>query len=125
MWGNGRSVWAQLGPPGRFSQRLSASRNRAAKPGVVGEDAPSDLSAGADDLGGDVDYSGGEGAELHGQQTAALRVVGVDPAGMDGQEQGGPGLEGPGQSGHGHVGPVGVEVVDRGVQRPDGFELGD
>ena len=37
------------------------------EPWVVGEDAPAYAPAGGDDLGGDLDEGGEEGAEVHGE----------------------------------------------------------
>ena len=66
-----------------------------------------------------------EGAELHREQAAALLVVALGPARAHRQQQGAPGLEAPGEGGHDHVGPVGDERVDRGVQGADaGLQLG-
>src|SRR5579863_716539 len=96
-----------------------------AEPGVPCLYSPSDLAGVSDDLAGDVDEGLLEGAELHGQQLAALLEVLVGPAGSDGQEEGAPGFDAPGEAGHGHVGPVGAQGVDRGVEGSHGaFELG-
>src|SRR5450755_3296209 len=44
-----------------------------AQPRVPGLDAPAYVAGCLDDLTGDVDKSGPEGAELHGEQSAPLR----------------------------------------------------
>jgi hypothetical protein len=46
------------------------------EPLVVGEDAPADAAAGGDDLAGDLDEGGEEGAEVHGEQAAAWTYLG-------------------------------------------------
>ena len=46
-----------------------------AQPGVPGLDAPAYVAGCLDDLTGDVDKSGPEGAELHGEQSASLLFV--------------------------------------------------
>ena len=66
------------------SVRGCRAGGRALEPWVVGEDAPAYASAGGDDLAGDVDEGGEEGAEVHGEQAAALLVVVFGPARGDG-----------------------------------------
>ena len=68
-----------------------------AQPGVPGLDAPAYVAGCLDDLAGDVDKSGAEGAKLHGEQSVALLFVLGLPAGRDRQHERAPGLEGPGQ----------------------------
>ena len=48
---------------------------------VPGEETPADAAGGAHDLAGDVDERVAEGAELHGEQSAALLAVVFGPAG--------------------------------------------
>jgi hypothetical protein len=43
----------------------------------------------------------------------------LTPASGDGEQERGPCLDGPGERGDHHVGPVGVERVERGVERAD------
>src|SRR5450755_3446725 len=56
---------------GGGSEAVEEAEERA-EPWVVGEDAPPDAPAGGDDLAGDLDERGEEGAEVHGQQPPAL-----------------------------------------------------
>ena len=67
---------------------------------------------------GNLDKDGQEAAEVHRQEASPLLVVLLRPALVNGQQQGTPGLYAPGEGGHHHVGPVGHERVDRGVQHP-------
>ena len=53
--------------------------------GVPGLDARAYVAGCVDDLAGDVDQGGPEGAELHGEQSGSLLFVLRFPAGRDGQ----------------------------------------
>lgn len=74
------SVWRVVDMAGRgWSEGVEQAEERS-QPGVVGEDAPPHASAGGDDLAGDLDEGGEEGAEVHREQASALLVVTLGPA---------------------------------------------
>ena len=78
-----RPVWPVVDMACRgWSEGVEEAEERS-QPWVVGEDAPSHAPAGGDDLAGDLDEGGEEGAEVHGEQAPALLVVALGPARAD------------------------------------------
>ena len=93
---------------------------------VVTEHPVDQLPAGADDLTGDLDEGIEERSELHPQDAMFLGLVFFVPTALLRQPKCPPGLEVPGQGRRHHVGPIAVQVVDRGRQRPHSTgQLGD
>ena len=78
-----------------------------------------ELSPGSQDLGWQENEPLHEGAEVHAQYALAIGVVALAPSWRDRDGQGEPRLERPSDSHDHHVGPVGVERVERGVECTD------
>src|ERR1700681_2788043 len=79
-----RRVWPVVDMAGRGSSEGVEQAEERSQPWVVGEDAPPHAPAGGDDLAGDLDEGGEEGAEVHGERASALLVVALGPARGDG-----------------------------------------
>ena len=108
------------------AQRASSSLKKASSNGFQARTRQRTCLAPFMTWQGISDKSRQEGAEVHPQELPALLVVLGRPAGADRQQQGAPGLYAPSEGGHGHVGPVGDQSVDWGVQGAHlTFQLGD
>ena len=94
--------------------------------GTPGQHAVDEPPTATNDLGWDEDEGLEEGAEVHVQDASLVGLVGLTPAGTDGQQQGEPRLDRPGERSHDHIGPVGFEGIEGRTQSPDAiFELRD
>src|SRR6202167_3663216 len=94
--------------------------------GWISTQAKDELPPAQQHLGGDHDEGLHEAAELHAQDAVLLVLVALAPPSRDGEQQRGPRLDRPGERGDHHVGPVGLERVERRVQRADAaLELRD
>lgn len=80
------------------------------------EQAKDESSAAADDLRRDEDEALQKGAKVHTKQPMLFGAMLLAQARCDAQKQGAPGLDRPGKRGDDHIGPVGLERVERSAQ---------
>ena len=101
-----------------------AEENR--KLGAPGEQVENELAAGSKDLCWHEDDALYERPKLHAQHALAIKLVSGAPPRSNGDRQGEPCLERPRDRDDHHVGPVGVEGIERSTECADAaLELGE